>query len=89
MSYPKKYFSLAVLGVAAALIFVRCAKDTPVSSQETELQLIKSTIRVHFLNAKPLAADSSLWLLEHVRSASGLDAKPQEESYVEFGYTGE
>jgi FKBP-type peptidyl-prolyl cis-trans isomerase len=30
-----------------------------------------------------------LWLLEHVRSASGLDAKPQEESYVEFGYTGE
>lgn len=74
----------------AVLAFARCAKDPSESWQDSELQLIKSTIRVHFPDAKPLnATDSSLWLLKRARNASGHGAKPKEESYVEFGYKGE
>ncbi|MDR2813810.1 MAG: FKBP-type peptidyl-prolyl cis-trans isomerase, partial [Prevotellaceae bacterium] len=83
----KKYFALAATA-ALALLTSRCAKNPSESWQDTELQLIKSTVRVHFPNATPINEDSSLWTLEHRKNASGNEETPQEGAYVEFGYEG-
>lgn len=74
---------------ALALLAPRCAEDPSDSWQDTELQLIKSTIRVHYPNAEPIEPDSSLWIIRHAK-ASGDGAKsPQDDGYVEFEYHGE
>jgi hypothetical protein len=87
MAYQKKYFMLATL--AAATLFSRCAKEPSESEQQSELQLIKSTIRVYYPNATPIKEDSSIWLISERKNTSGNSAKPQEDGYVEFGYRGQ
>lgn len=73
---------------ALVLLASRCAKNPSESWQDTELQLIKSTVKVYFPTAVPMVEDSSLWLLDHYSNSSGNSKKPQEEGYVEFGYSG-
>ncbi|MDR1021970.1 MAG: FKBP-type peptidyl-prolyl cis-trans isomerase [Prevotellaceae bacterium] len=90
MAYSRKYFAPLALVVMAALTFVRCAKEPSESEQKNELQLIKSTVKVHFPNAQPIEFnDSSMWLISHHENTSGHIAKPQDESYVEFSYHGQ
>ncbi|MDR1343411.1 MAG: FKBP-type peptidyl-prolyl cis-trans isomerase [Prevotellaceae bacterium] len=88
MACLRKYFAPLALAMAV-LTFSRCAKEPSVSEQENELQLIKSTVNVHFPNAESIKDDGSMWLIAHRQNTSGHSAKPQEESYVEFGYHGE
>jgi FKBP-type peptidyl-prolyl cis-trans isomerase 2 len=82
----KKYFVPAAMA-ALVLLASRCAKNPSESWQDTELQLIKSTIKVHFSTAQLLSADSALWLLDK-KTTSENGNKPQESGYVEFGYDG-
>ena len=84
----RKFFVLAAMA-ALVLLASRCAKTPSDSWQDTELQLIKSTIKVHFPTARPIKEDSSLWVLSHAKNASGSSKTPQEEGYVEFGYHGQ
>ncbi|MDR0567143.1 MAG: hypothetical protein LBG47_08945 [Prevotellaceae bacterium] len=83
----RKFFVLAAMA-ALVLLASRCAKNPSESWQDAELQLIKSTVKVHFPNARLIKDDSSLWVLAHAKSTSGNLRAPQEDGYVEFAYCG-
>ncbi|MDR3365489.1 MAG: FKBP-type peptidyl-prolyl cis-trans isomerase [Prevotellaceae bacterium] len=77
---------------ALVLLASRCAENPSESWQDTELQLIKSTVKVlkvRFPAATPIEEDSSLWIIHHGKKVAESVKKPQDEGYVEFGYHGE